>query len=68
MPKTKSKEKPTYVTINLPSNIIEAVQFLIDNEPDLFYYRTPAEFVIESARLRLLDFEETIRTKKQLDL
>lgn len=63
MPKTKQKTEYKH-NIKPPKELWDAIQKLIDTEPD-FYYRSPTEFFIESARLRLIEFEDKIQRKKE---
>ena len=66
MPKTKKKTKYKY-NIKPPDNLMEEIQKLIDTESTEFYYRTPAEFVIESARLRVYAMKDRIQKSKELE-
>ena len=61
MPKTKQKAE--YSNIKVPTIIVEDIQRLIDNETPGFRYRTPSEFIIETSRLRLNEFEKELEKK-----
>jgi len=62
MPRTK--QKANYNNVKIPDNIFNGIQQLIDNASDTFYYRSPGEFIIDSARLRLEEFEKKIKEEK----
>jgi len=64
MPKTKQKTEYKH-NVKPPKELWNAIQRLIDTEPS-FYYRSPTEFIIESARIRLMEIEEQIRKRKKL--
>ena len=66
MPKTKKKTEYKF-NVKPPDNLMEEIQRLIDTETTEIYYRTPAEFVIESARLRVYNMKDRIQKSKELE-
>lgn len=62
MPKTK--HKIDYSNIKVPTTIIEGIDNLIEKNLNIFRYRSPHDFIIETARLRLEEFERKIKEEK----
>lgn len=64
MPKTKKITK--YFTAKIPNSMAKTIQKYIDENPEIFRYRSPNEFINEATRIHLNYYEDKILQDKGL--